>query len=197
MPSPQACATPAEAGVVAAPAARRGLWIAVGVSVALFFVTCGLLLYAFMLNVDLGDLKRRLSKEIETRQLAERYLVETRNQLNESLRALEDLRAQLAYRDAEFQPVTAAPPALPVLMSFRSSILGRGLVAVLENTSDRELVVTLAVRSPQQGGARRFTVEIAPHGTTEFGHLEGWPFASGDEVALSQDGYAALRVTVP
>lgn len=199
MPSQQACATPAEAGspVASAPASRRGLWVALGVSVVLLLVASGLLLYAFMLNVDLGDLKRRLSKEVETRQLAERYLVETRNQLTESLREIEQLRAQLAYRDSEFQSMASARPALPVVVSFRSSMLGKGLVAVFDNTSDRYLTVTLAVRNPARTTAQRFTVELGPRAKTEFGHLEGWQFASGDEVALFHDAYTELRLPVP
>jgi len=62
-------------------------------------LACGLVLYAFMLRVDLDEAKRRLSKEVETRQQAERYLVETRNQLTNSLREIEQLKAQLAYKE--------------------------------------------------------------------------------------------------
>lgn len=199
MPSLQACATPAEGGASSpsSPAGRGGLWVAIGVSVVLFLVASGLLLYAFMLNVDLGDLKRRLSKEIETRQLAERYLAETRNQLAESLREIEALKAQLAYREADAQVAASAKPPLPVVLSFRSSVRGKGLVAVIDNTTDRYLTVTLAVRNPTLATARRFILALEPRAEAEFGHLEGWQFASGDEVALFHDDYAALRLSVP
>lgn len=199
MPSQQACATPAEAGSTPsnAPASRRGLWVALTVGAVLLLVASGLLLYAFMLNVDIGDLKRRLSKEVETRQLAERYLIETRNQLTESLREIEQLRAQLAYRDSEFQSMASARLPMPVVVSFRTSMLGRGMVAVFDNTSERYLTVTLAVRNPTRSTAQRFTVELAPRARTEFGHLEGWQFASGDEVALFHDAYGELRLPVP
>lgn len=199
MPSQQACATPAEAGSPSsnAPATRRGLWAAIVIGAVLLLVASGLLLYAFMLNVDIGDLKRRLSKEVETRQLAERYLIETRNQLTESLREIEQLRAQLAYRDSEVQSMVSARPPLPVVVSFRTSMLGRGMVAVFDNTSERYLTVTLAVRNPTRSTAQRFTVELAPRARTEFGHLEGWQFASGDEVALFHDAYGELRLPVP
>jgi len=56
------------------------------VNVVLLLLTCGLLLYVFMLSVDLDEIKRRLSKEVEIRQQAERYLVEARNQLTDSQR---------------------------------------------------------------------------------------------------------------
>lgn len=177
---------------------RRGLFVSIGLNGVLVLLVCGLTLYAFMLNVDLGDVKRRLSREIETRQQTERYLIETRNQLTESLREIEQLKARLAYKETDAQQAAAAAkPALPVVVNFRSSMLGKGLVAVIENTSDRYLTVILAVRNPTLSTARRFTLDLEPRSTTDFGHLEGWQFASGDEVGLYNDEFGALNITVP
>lgn len=176
---------------------RRGLVVSVALNAVLLVLACSLVLYAFMLNVDLGEVKRRLSKEVETRQQAERYLIETRNQLTDSLREIEQLKAQLAYKETDFQARVAAKPALPVVVGFRSSMLGQGLVAVIENTSDRYLTVLLAVRNPTLSTAKRFQIELEPKSSTEFGHLEGWQFASGDEVALFNDEFGALKITVP
>lgn len=176
---------------------RRGLVVSIGLNAALLLLACGLVLYAFMLNVDLGDVKRRLSKEAEVRQQAERYLIETRNQLTDSQREIEQLRAKLTYKETDFQAVAAVKPALPVVVGFRSSILGKGLVAVIENGSDRYLSVLLAVRNPTLSTAKRYRLELDPRSSTEFGHLEGWQFASGDEVGLFNDEFSALRLTVP
>jgi hypothetical protein len=175
---------------------RRGLVVSIGLNAVLLVLVCGLALYAFMLNVDLGDVKRHLSKEIETRQQAERYLIETRNQLTGSLREIEQLKAQLAYKETDFQAEATAKPALPVV-GFRSSMLGQGLVAMIENTSDRYLTVVLAVRNPALLTAKRFQLELDPRSRTDFGHLEGWQFASGDEVGLFNDAFGALKITVP
>ena len=177
---------------------RRGVLVSVGLNVVLFLLACGLMLYAFMLNVDIGDLKRQLSKEIETRQQTEGYLIETRNQLTESQREIEQLKAQLAYKETDVQAAAiAAKPVLPVVVGFRSSMLGKGLVAVIENTSDRYLTVILAVRNPTLSTARRFKLDLEPKSTTDFGHLEGWQFSSGDEVSLFNDEFGALKITVP
>jgi hypothetical protein len=176
---------------------RRGLIVSVGLNVVLLLLACGLVLYAFMLNVDLDDVKRHLSKEVETRQQAERYLVETRNQLTDSLREIEQLKAQLAYKESDVQAGVPAKPALPVVVGFRSSILGKGLVAVIQNTSDRYLTVWLAVRSPTLSTAKRFKLELGPKSSTDFGHIEGWQFASGDEVGLFNDDFSGLRLSVP
>jgi hypothetical protein len=171
--------------------------VSVALNVVLVLLVCGLALYAFMLNVDLDDVKRRLSKEVETREQTERYLVETRNRLTESLREVEQLKAQLAYKESDYQMATAAKPALPVVVGFRSSMLGRGLVAVIENTSDRYLQVVLTVRNPTLSTAKRFQLELAPRSSTNFGHLEGWRFSPGDEVGLLNDAFATLQLRVP
>lgn len=176
---------------------RVGLIVSIGLNVALALLVGGLVLYAFMLKVDLDDMKRRLSKEVETRQQTEGYLVETRNQLTDSLREIEQLKAQLAYKESDYQAATSAKPALPVVVNFRSSMLGKGLVAVIENTSDRYLTVVLSVRNPTLSTAKRFKLELQPKSSTDFGHLEGWQFASGDEVGLFNDEFGALRITVP
>jgi hypothetical protein len=176
---------------------RRGLFVSVGLNVALFLLACGLVLYAFMLRVDLDEAKRRLSKEVETRQQAERYLVETRNQLTDSLREIEQLKAQLAYKETDYQAAISAKPALPVVVNFRSSMLGKGLVAVIENTSDRYLTVMLSVRNPTLSTASRYKLNLDPKSSTDFGHLEGWQFASGDEVGLFNDEFTGLRLSVP
>jgi len=179
------------------PPKRRGLIISIGVNVALVVLVCGLALYAFMLNVDLGDLKRRMSREVETRQQAERYVVETRNQLTESLREIELLKAQLAFKETDYQAAVTAKPGLPVAVNFRSSMLGKGLVAVIENTSDRYLTVVLSVRNPTLSTTKRFKLDLEPQSRTDFGHLEGWQFASGDELSLFSDDFGALKLSVP
>ncbi len=176
---------------------RRLLIVSVVVNAVLLVLVCGLVLYAFMVNVDLGDVKRRLSKEVETRQQAERYLIETRNQLTDSLREIEQLKAQLAYKETDYQATVAAKAALPVVINFRSSILGKGLVAVIENTSDRYLTVILSVRNPTLSVAKRFKLNLDPQSSTDFGHLEGWQFAAGDEVGVFNDEFSALKITVP
>ena len=176
---------------------RRGLIVSMGLNVVLGLLACGLVLYAFILNVDLGDLKRRMSKEVEFRQQAERYLVETRNLLTDRQREIEQLKAQLAYRETDYQAAAAAKPALPVVINFRSAFLGKGLVAVIENTSDRYLTVVLSVRNPTLSTARRFKLDLDPRSSTDFGHLQGWPFVSGDELALYNDAFGALRLSVP
>ncbi len=176
---------------------RRGLVISISLSVVLFLLVCGLALYAFMLKVDLDEGKRRLAKEVETRRQVEGYLLETRNLLTASLREVEQLKTQLAYKDSGPQTATSGKATLPVVVTFRASMLGKGLVAVIENTSERYLTLVLSLRNPTHSTVQRFKLELNPKSSTDFGHLEGWQFASGDEVGLFNDEFGALRLTVP
>lgn len=175
----------------------RSLIISVGLNIFAILLVCGLALYAFMLNVDLGEAARRYTKEVQARQQIERYLTETRMRLDQSLQEIEQLKRQLEYEPSEFQTGQSAKPALPVSIHFRSSFLGKGIVAVVENASDRDLTVVMNVRNPTLARLRRFTLELPPHGSEDFGHLEGWQFASGDEIMLFHNNFSALRVVVP
>lgn len=176
---------------------RSVLWAWISVAGVLFVAVCGVGLYAFLLNVDLSDAKRQLSREVELRERAERYLADTRVQLTEKLREIEQLKAQLDYAAQDFDSLAAQKPALPVSVTFRPSWLGQGMVAELHNASPRYLTVVLVVRNPTLSRARRFTLELAPEAGTAFGHLEGWRFASGDEVAVYHDAFSATRAVVP
>ena len=175
----------------------HGMMVSLGFNVGLSLLVCGLGLYAFMLNVDLGDAKRRLSKEVEVRQQTERYLAETRDRFNQSLLEIEQLKKQLEYKQSDFQATAALKPTLPVTISFRTSLLGKGIAAVLENTSERYLTVVMNVRNPTLANLRRFTLELAPKSSEDFGHLEGWQFASGDELMVFHNDFTALRQVVP
>ena len=175
----------------------RGMMASIGFNIVLGLVVCGLGLYAFMLNVDLGDVKRRLSKEVEVRQQTERYLIETRNRFNQSLQDIEQLKKQLEYKSSQFQPPSSLKPPMPVVVGFRSSLLGKGIVAVLENTSERYLTVVMNVRNPTLANLRRFTIELAPKSQEDFGHLEGWQFSSGDELVIFHNDFNPLRLVVP
>lgn len=164
-------------------------------NVLLLVLACGAILFAFMLSYHLQDAKIRLGKEKENRQRVEAYLEESRARVAEVEREISRLSQALNAGD----PAQAEPgkPALPVMLSFRKSWLGIGLVAVIENASSHHLVLAMAVRNPALSTARRFRIEIAPGDDLVFGHAEGWKFASGDELSLYHVDYKTLRLTVP
>jgi hypothetical protein len=144
-----------------------------------------------------GRREAALSKEVETRQQTERYLIETRNQLTDSLREIEQLKAQLAYKETDIQAAVAAPSRRCRWWSVFArrcwARAGRGDRKHQRSLSDRG-----AGRAQSHAVDRQaLQLELDPKSSTDFGHLEGWQFASGDEVGLFNDEFGALRITVP
>jgi hypothetical protein len=86
-------------------------------------VAAGVALYAISLNVDLADAKRRRSHEVENRQRVEKYLAETRDQLTQKVREIEQLKAQLDCAQEDYRDLSAHKPQLPVVIIFRPSWL--------------------------------------------------------------------------
>lgn len=173
----------------------RWRWLAV--IGALGVALAGFMLYAMLLNVDLSEAQRRLKQEVTAHQQTQHYLAETRAHLTEKNREVAELTEQIASSLQDFDAEDSSKPALPVDVEFRDSFLGRGRVAELRNTGSQFLTVIVVARNPTLAKARRFRLDLAPESSTALGHLEGWQFASGDELALYHEGYAVRRVIVP
>jgi hypothetical protein len=181
----------------ATPRLTRGFKISIGVNIALFLLLCALALYAFMLNVNIGDLNRQLTKEVAAHEQSETYLAETRRRLQQTLAQIEQLQSQLQYHPSDFDSTPGIKPAMPVEVTFRASYIGLGLVAVFDNTSARTLTLVLVMRNPTLATARRFTLELGPHESDSFGYFEGWKFASGDELMVYNNDFNPLKLVVP
>ncbi|QDU18953.1 hypothetical protein [Urbifossiella limnaea] len=93
-----------------------------------------------------------------------------------------------------FEPVR---PDLPVRVTLRRSAGGGSLVAQYRNESARTLSVAVTVRNPTTGASRSTAVVLAPRGVTEHGWAEGWPYRSGDTIAVAHADYETLEVAVP
>jgi hypothetical protein len=101
--------------------------------------------------------------------------------------------ATAAALDAE----KARLPSVPVRVEFRKAALNNTLVGVFINTSSKHLHVVVAMRNTTTGRVSRMELQLAPGGRSEIGHLEGWGFSSGDEVAIVSAGYEVGKVTTP
>jgi septal ring factor EnvC (AmiA/AmiB activator) len=109
--------------------------------------------------------------------------------------AQEKSRAESAQTALEREK--ARPPAVPIRVEMRRSAMGGGLVAMLSNTSARQLPLLVATQNPTTRATKRFTRQVAPGRKIELGHQEGWAFASGDRVLLRSAGFEDLQYTVP
>jgi hypothetical protein len=90
----------------------------------------------------------------------------------------------------------ARSPTLPVRIQMRPSAMGRGLVAMLTNTSERQLSVLMATRNPTTQAVKHLSLQVAPGAKVEIGFREGVQFASGDQVRLRSAGFEDLAYTV-
>jgi uncharacterized RDD family membrane protein YckC len=89
-----------------------------------------------------------------------------------------------------------ARPELPVRLSFSDALIGPDKRAVLENLSDSALEVVLDVKSPVTGAHFSRTFVINPRSFGQVGRAQGWPFAPGQLVTVSNPQYRPLVQTV-
>jgi hypothetical protein len=89
-----------------------------------------------------------------------------------------------------------ARPDLPIKMGFRPSLLGNGKVAIIENISNSEIEVTLDVVSPATGLAFHRALVIEANRSQQIGKNEGWEFAAGQQVKMSNPRYRPAGWTV-
>ena len=90
------------------------------------------------------------------------------------------------------QLLASLRPDLPIRLSFHRGVLTEGEVATLVNFSGRTLEIALDVDSPT-GEHFHHTVVINPGRFIEFGQRQGWAFASGQLVTLSNPGYRPIK----
>lgn len=112
------------------------------------------------------------------------------------------LDATLAEANARISDVNAALQQaskrdLPVSVSFRPALLGSGLVATFKNNSSQTLEVAAVFSSPSTGQQKQTNLVIPPSGVQEIGYAEGWPFAAGNHVTLTNNEFRSSEYIVP
>jgi uncharacterized RDD family membrane protein YckC len=93
-------------------------------------------------------------------------------------------------------PRPSSRPELPLKLSFHDALIGADKRAVLENLSDSTLEVMLDVKSPVTGAHFSRTFVINPRSFGQVGRAQGWPFARGQLVTVSNPQYRPLVRTV-
>ena len=87
-------------------------------------------------------------------------------------------------------------PNLPIKVSARPALMGKGEVLGLENLTRESIPLKIHVQNPTFGKQRDFNV-IAEPGNTEIGHLEGWAFTKGDVIDITRDGFKPGKYICP
>lgn len=105
------------------------------------------------------------------------------------------LDATIAEANAKLQQ--ASKRDLPISVSFRQALLGSGLVATFKNNSSQTLEVAAVFSSPSTGQQKQTNLVIPSNGVQEIGHAEGWAFAAGNHVTLTNNEFRPIEYVVP
>jgi hypothetical protein len=143
---------------------------------------------------EIRDLRQQLAAATNDAKTAharaaslEASTVESEQQLQGAEARLESTEARLAQE---------VRPDLPIRISFRKSLLGSGLVAVILNVSNREIECALDVDSAATGAHFHRALVLDPNRPQEIGGNQGWEFAAGQQVRLSNPQYRPIAGAV-
>jgi len=93
--------------------------------------------------------------------------------------------------------VEAEKPSLPIALTFRPALMGSGLVGMFRNVSSSQLEIAATFSSQATGMLRQANLVIPANATKEIGHAEGWAFASGQHVQLTNIRFRPAVYEVP
>jgi len=82
--------------------------------------------------------------------------------------------------------------ALPLTVTTRKALAGAGKVLQVQNRGGDGLRLTIVLHNAQNQTSST-EAGIDPNQTREIGHMEGWAFVTGDEVAIASPGYRTER----
>lgn len=88
-------------------------------------------------------------------------------------------------------------PSVPVVVSYRESLVGNGKVAIFSNQTANRLTITVKFENKKLKEEKTGTIDLDPNGKTEIGWLEGWRFLSGETITISHPDYSSKTVTIP
>jgi len=106
-----------------------------------------------------------------------------------------ELEQQLTAQKSELD--RALTNKLPIDIGFRVGEPGAGLVAHVENSSNRDLVLSVEPRRPTTGEYARLELNVPALGAGELTEKQGWAFRSGDTLTVSAANYKAVSLQVP
>lgn len=112
------------------------------------------------------------------------------------------LQAQLTLAQARINQLGAGLQQankldIPITVFFRRAVFGDGLVAVFRNNSGSQLEAAADVTSQATNARKHIELVLPANGTQEVGPQQGWPFAPGQKITLSNNSFRSIIVTVP
>lgn len=121
-------------------------------------------------------------------QQADEQLSEITQQASDQQRAL--------LEQANEKERKLAKPDLPVRVWVRRAFVGGGMVAMMHNFGNKELALAVTAHSGATNQQYAWNIVLAPNATQEIGNDQGWAFAAGDELELSESGFRPMSFHV-
>lgn len=150
------------------------------------------------------DLKSQLDKS--TTEAKERLdvIINVSNEVVKFSKNYEDLQAEAKLTADELEKVKkelailqSKKPPMPIRLSFRGAFFSNGRVMICKNTAGKLTAFNFKVTNPTTGAAKTFRLIVDPDIPKEFGHQEGWDFAPGDTIEVTNLDYEPLTFKVP
>ena len=88
-------------------------------------------------------------------------------------------------------------PTVPVVVSYRDSVVGIGKVARFSNQSPNRLTITVTFENKAKNQRKSGSLDLAPNAVAEVGWLEGWVLESGETIEVSHPDYSSKTWNVP
>jgi hypothetical protein len=88
-------------------------------------------------------------------------------------------------------------PNMPLVVTFRESLVGHGIVAQFYNQTNHQLTVYLVLENKEKNHRKKMSVNIPADDMVEIGWLEGWMFESGETITISHPNYKTSTWRVP
>lgn len=102
----------------------------------------------------------------------------------------------LETQNSQLQAKIEEKPELPVTVTFRKSLMGKGNVAIFNTKIKSNVPVLITFDSAALGTSKKFELRLDPSHPSELGHLEGALIENGDTLTIENQNYSPLSVTV-
>ncbi len=93
--------------------------------------------------------------------------------------------------------VSGCGDSVPVVVTFRQSLVGVGIVAQFHNQTNSQLTIHVVIENKEKDLRTEGAINIPPNDTVEIGWLEGWMFKPGEIITISHPNYKRQRLVVP
>ncbi len=118
--------------------------------------------------------------------------------LNQQVKQLTNsLNTSLALAtEANTKIQTLSKRDLPIILSFQKTFLTQELIATFRNLTSVDLEVAAVFTSPATNAQKDVNLVIPANGFIQFGKAQGWSFAAGQHIKLSNNEYRSLDYPV-